>query len=206
MIFYVILLDLRNYLKMNTSLHVDEVIKDINFTSEGFHIGDFEACVFKRCTFRDLELGSSSFEDCEFVDCDLSNSKLSNTALRDVQFNNCKMLGLHFETCNPFLFSVQFTKCQLSVASFYQCILKQSQFRECLLKDVDFVEADLTKAVFSNCDLEGALFDHSILVETDFSSAFHYRLDPEVNTLKKTKFSKEGLHGLLGKYDIKISA
>lgn len=189
---------------MSKLLQVDEIIEDVNFSSKGFPTSTFEACVFKRCTFSDLELGSSTFEECEFVDCNLSNAKLSNTALRDVRFNKCKMLGIHFETCNPFLFSVQFTECQLSVASFYQCILKQCHFKNCILKDVDFVEADLTKSVFANCDLEGALFDQSKLIETDFSSAFHYRLDPESNTLQKTRFSKDGLHGLLGKYDIKI--
>ena len=189
---------------MSSNLQIDQIFSDQNLVSEGFEVGEYEACIFERCIFIGLDLGSTSFEECEFIDCDLSNVKVSNTAFRDVRFNKCKMLGIHFEAANPFLFTLQFTACQLSVSSFYQCVLKQTHFKDCLLKDVDFVEADLTKARFINCDLDGALFDQSILVKSDFSSAINYTINPEKNRLKGAVFSRTGLEGLLGNYGIVV--
>ena len=73
------------------------------------------------------------------------------------------------------------------------------------LQEVDFVEADLSGAVFDNCNLERAAFERSNLEKADFRTAYHYSIDPDLNKLKKTKFSTLGLSGLLDKYDIEIS-
>jgi hypothetical protein len=40
--------------------------------------------------------------------------------------------------------------------------------------------------------------------KADFRSAFNYSINPEINRIKKAKFSLTGLQGLLGKYDIEI--
>jgi hypothetical protein len=42
------------------------------------------------------------------------------------------------------------------------------------------------------------------LEKADFRTAFNYSINPETNRIKKAKFSKEGLNGLLDKYDIEI--
>jgi hypothetical protein len=59
-------------------------------------------------------------------------------------------------------------------------------------------------AVFAECDLSRAVFQAGILEKTDFRSAFNYTIDPELNKLKKAKFSRSGLAGLLEKYNIDI--
>jgi uncharacterized protein YjbI with pentapeptide repeats len=72
------------------------------------------------------------------------------------------------------------------------------------LKNVDFTESDMTKSIFSNADLMNSIFDRTILKEVDFLTAINYSIDPEINIIKKAKFSLHGVPGLLNKYDIKI--
>jgi len=69
---------------------------------------------------------------------------------------------------------------------------------------VDFTETDLSMAVFKNSDLLNTSFMRTNLEKADFRSAFNYSIDPELNKIKKAKFSAEGLSGLLTKYNIDI--
>ena len=68
----------------------------------------------------------------------------------------------------------------------------------------DFTEADLTNSVFDNCDLAGAKFEKTILEKADLRTSHNYSIDPEINKIKKAKFSVHGITGLLDKYDIEI--
>ena len=52
--------------------------------------------------------------------------------------------------------------------------------------------------------LEGAIFERTNLESSDFRTATHFTIDPEKNRLKKAKFSKEGVLGLLKNYDIVV--
>lgn len=72
------------------------------------------------------------------------------------------------------------------------------------MHEVDFTEADLTQAIFDNCDLTDAIFINSNLEKADLSSAYNYSIDPEINKMKKAKFTWPGVVGLLDKYDIDI--
>ena len=144
------------------------------------------------------------FVECEFVNCDMSTVNINMTAFREVQFKGCKMLGLRFETCNEFLFAVSFDSCQLDFTSFYQRNLRNTRFARCGLKEVDFVEADLTNASFTDSDLTRASFEGTTLVMADFRNASNFSIDPDLNKISKTRFSREGLAGLLNKYDISI--
>ncbi|HNX08430.1 MAG TPA: pentapeptide repeat-containing protein, partial [Bacteroidales bacterium] len=63
---------------------------------------------------------------------------------------------------------------------------------------------DLSGAVFDNCNLDRAIFQHTLLEKADFSTAYGYAIDPEVNRLKQARFSSTGLNGLLYKYDLEI--
>ena len=72
------------------------------------------------------------------------------------------------------------------------------------MHEVDFSETDLTEAVLEQCDLLGAIFQNSILEKTDFRTAFNFSFDPELNRMKKAKFSLQGIAGLLHKYQIEI--
>ena len=71
--------------------------------------------------------------------------------------------------------------------------------------EVDFTESDLTGALFKECDLEKAIFQRSILENADLKTSYNFTIDPEKNRLKKAKFSKENIRGLLEKYNIDIT-
>ena len=58
--------------------------------------------------------------------------------------------------------------------------------------------------ILSNSDLTDAIFEQTNLNKADLSQANNYNIDPDNNNIKKTKFSKFGLQGLLAKYDIDI--
>jgi uncharacterized protein YjbI with pentapeptide repeats len=111
---------------------------------------------------------------------------------------------LHFENCDQFLFEVDFDKCILNLSSFYKWKLKKTRFKDSNLSEVDFTEADLTSSLFDNCELAGARFERTILEKADLRTSRNYSIDPELNKIKKAKFSIYGISGLLDKYEIEI--
>lgn len=70
------------------------------------------------------------------------------------------------------------------------------------MQEVDFTEADISEAVFDFCDLERAVFDNSNLEKSDFRTAYNYTINPLNNRMKKARFSRDGLEGLLVGFDI----
>ncbi len=167
-------------------------------------IADYENCVFNSCDLSNMDLAERVFLDCEFISCNISSAKLYKTAFKIVNFKDCKLLGLHFEDCDDFLFEVAFDNCQLNLSSFYKMKMKNTKFKSCNLSEVDFTETNLTNAVFENCELMGAKFEHTSLENADLKTARNYSIDPELNKIKKAKFSIHGIAGLLDKYDIEI--
>lgn len=164
--------------------------------------GEYEKCTFKSCDFANADLSGLTFIDCTFEDCNLSMTLIRNASFKTVKFIGCKLLGLNFGECNDFLFSVNFENCTLNLASFYKLKLRGTKFIHCNLQEVDFTETDLTGADFDHCDLDRALFGRTNLEKTDFRTAYHYSIDPTVNRMKKARFSKDRLAGLLERFDI----
>jgi uncharacterized protein YjbI with pentapeptide repeats len=70
--------------------------------------------------------------------------------------------------------------------------------------DVDFTETDLSNSSFDNCDLQKTVFINTNLEGVDFRTSFNYSIDPELNRIKKARFSMPWIIGLLDKYDIGI--
>lgn len=183
----------------------EQIFKNKDFTKIELVKGEYELCTFIDCNFSNLKLSDYKFIECEFIQSNLSNADVNKTSLQDVHFKSCKMMGLFFERLNPFALSLGFDDCNLSHASFYKLKLKNTVFRDCLLEDVDFIETDLSSVLFDRCDFRRATFGYTNLDSTDFSTSQNYSLDPEKCTIKKTKFSKDGLSGLLHKYDIIVN-
>jgi fluoroquinolone resistance protein len=183
----------------------DKTFTKTDFTTQSLEKGTYENCTFTDCNFSGSTFAGVSFAECTFTGCDLSMVKLPQTALRDVQFKNCKLLGVHFHTCNNFLFTVNFENCMLNLASFYKLGMKKTRFTNCTLHEVDFTETDLSAALFPDCDLAGAVFDQTNLEKTDLSGAYNYAIDPETNRIRKARFALHGLPGLLLKYQVEIS-
>lgn len=182
----------------------DQTYEHFHASDKHFETGEYEACVFSHIDFGGANLTDFNFSGCVFEHCNLSGVRLDGAILRDCQFHHCKMLGLRFETCNTLIFSVSFADCLLDHSSFYKLKLKKMPLQRCSLKEVDFTEADLTEVKFLDCELLDALFDRSHLEKADFTTARHYRIDPNTNNIKKAKFSLDGLPGLLSSYNIEI--
>ncbi len=181
----------------------DEIIEDKVFTQDDL-AREYDNCTFNRCTFTGLDLSSISFSECEMSGCDLSNVSLYSCSLKDVKFKDSKLMGLHFEDCNPLLLEVSFHTCDLRFSSLYQLKLKGTAFVDCKLESVDFSEADLSKVKFDNCQMLNATFNRTICKETDFRTAIAYQIDPAENTLTKARFGSQNLEGLLAHLPIRI--
>jgi fluoroquinolone resistance protein len=189
---------------MEKILIEEKKFEQIDFTKMPLAAGDYENCSFINSNFSDVNLSGFNFTECEFNGCNLSMAKLGKTGLRDIYFKDCKMLGLHFEHCKELLFAVNFDHCILNLSCFYNMKLKKTNFKHCSLQEVDFSGADLTAAFLPECDFAGAVFDNTILESADFRTAYHYIINPEINRMKKAKFSAAGIAGLLNKYGIEI--
>lgn len=189
---------------MERSLTESKSFVKVNFTENPLPEGEYEDCAFDHCDFSGTDLSGSRFTECIFRDCNFSTARLAQTVLRDVQFENCKLLGLHFDQCDHFLFSASFRHCNMRLCSFYQVKMKKTRFTDCDLQETDFTEADLSWAIFENCDMALARFENTVLEKADFRTARNYSIDPEGNRIKKAKFSYPGVQGLLDKYDIEI--
>jgi fluoroquinolone resistance protein len=181
--------------------------EDKNFTGKqfakhGLPVGEYEGCTFADCDFSGADLSSVQFFACRLERCNLSNALMKQTVLREVNFVHCKLTGIRFDDCNPFLFSPTFEDCVLQYASFYQLKMKQCRFVRCNAAEVDFTEADLTEAVFDATNLTQAVFEQTNLQKADLRTAFNYRINPSTNRVQKAKFAWPQLKGLLGELGI----
>jgi fluoroquinolone resistance protein len=167
-------------------------------------LAEYEGVEFHHCDFSDCDLSEIQWIDCAFYSCNLSMAPLQNTSFQNVQFMDCKMMGLHFEDTNDFIFEVNFKNCNLNFSCFFQRNLKGVLFENCSLHEVDFTQSDLSLASFNNSDLHLATFKNCILEKTDFRSALNYQMDLSLNKVKKAKFSRENLTGLLVHFDLVI--
>ncbi len=175
-----------------------------DFASISDGSGDFEDCEFHGCDFSEAELAGSCFTDCLFDSCNLSSASLKSASLKNVRFLNCKVLGVDFEKCNPFLFSVSFENCILDFSIFGKLRVRETTFKGCSLREADFRQTDLTGSSFDGCDLRNALFVRTVLEKVDFRTASNFAFAPEANRVKKARFSVPAVFGLLLHHDIDI--
>lgn len=182
----------------------DQVFTKEDFTQNPLPVAEYDNCTFTGCDFNGADINGIVFTQCKFEGCNLSNAKTRGTAFKEVVFIDCKLLGVQFSACEQFLFAAGFQGCYMQLASFYKMKLKGTRFISCPLGEADFTDADLTSASFKECDLRNAIFENTILEKADLRTATNFAIDPEGNRIKKAKFSKEGLPGLLHKYNIDI--
>ena len=93
---------------MENLINIQKTFEKVVVLNGRINHREFEDCIFKQCDFSNSDFSNNVFMDCVFMDCNLSNLKLMNTSLKTVVFQNCKLIGLPFHTCNDFLFSVEF--------------------------------------------------------------------------------------------------
>ena len=189
---------------MSYPIFEEQIFEKLDFSAKALPTAEYEGCEFNFCNLSTTDLSNCQFTDCIFISCNLSTAKLNNTAIRDVQFKDCKLLGLRFDDCNDFLFAAKFTNCNLHLSSFYKRKMRQAKFSNCDLHETDFSMAELIQSTFDQCNLAGAVFDATNLEKADFRTSFNFTINPVTNRIKKARFSKDGLEGLLTHLDIII--
>ena len=183
---------------------LDQVFENKNFSDQKLPSREYDNCTFMNCNFSNTDMSVVTFLECKFDTCNFNKTMLKEASFQEVTFIDCKMLGTDFSICNNFLFAVEFNRCNLDYASFYNFTIKKTVFKDCSMKDVDFTETILTGSRLDNCDLTGAIFERTIAEKVDFRTAKNFVIDPEINNLKKARFTISGLVRLLTKYDLEV--
>lgn len=165
---------------------------------------EYSRCTFSGCDLSGMKLTGIIFSECEFRGCNLAMTNISGSSFRSVTFTGCKLTGVRFGETDPLLFTASFTDCILDRASFHRLKIKKTVFIKCSMKECDLSQADCSGATFDLCDMERTVFDRTNLERADLRTAFHYRIEPDINRLTKARFSVDGIAGLLDKYDIII--
>lgn len=186
-------------------LHEGKTFTGIDYSAKKLSNREFVHCVFENCNFSNSDLSGNDFMDCRFSSCNFAMAKLKNSGLSNAVFFGCKIIGVDFSECNPFLFSFNFENCVLDYCCFVNTKVKATHFLNTSMKQVDFEGTDLTGAVFKDCDLSDAAFINCNLERADFTAARYFSIDPNVNKMKNAKFSYRELSGLLNKYQLNIS-
>lgn len=183
---------------------MEQTITAAELSTFSFQEGEVESYRFEQCDLSGMDLSYVVFVECIFVGCNLSNAKVSGAAFRECRFEHCKMIGVKFDECVPFLQPPAFNDSDLKLCSFTSMKLASIHFNRCQLQECDFTQAVLTSAVFSQCDLAGAIFDATDLRKADLQHSFNYSIDCERNSVKQLHVSRDGLPGLLLKYNLLI--
>lgn len=166
--------------------------------------GRYTECRFININFTNSDLSKRTFIDCVFQECDMSLLQLKDCGMQNAQFTQCRLMGVRFDQCKPFLLKFTFDNCLLDLASFAGLKIPETQFNNSSLRETDFSKTDLSGSLFRNCNLERAVFSGTNLQSTDLTSAFNLTIDPEVNNIRKAKFTIQSLPGLLTRYNIEI--
>ncbi len=176
---------------------------NIDFTHFSLDV-EYYRCTFKNCNFAGMHIGKVLFEQCRFEHCNLSLLMASNTSWQEVYFCECKMTGTNLAASNGFSLSLSFEGCILSYAIFQDLKLQGTHFNRCILHEAEFSGANLSGAVFQECDFSRAMFQHTNLEGADFATAQNYSINPNLNRLRKARFSRYGLEGLLDNFGIEV--
>jgi uncharacterized protein YjbI with pentapeptide repeats len=148
----------------------------------------FDNCTFVKCNFLKAVIYKCKFTECRFVNCDLSLAVLKASTFNDVSFENCKLIGISWSSCDE-PFDVTFSSCNLSQNSFHLMDLRQIKFIDSLIKDSGFEECNMEKSLFDNCDLQLSSFIKNNLKKANFVTSKNYLIDPKQNDLTKAQFS-----------------
>lgn len=183
---------------------IEEQFYGTAFGTTAISYKDYERCTFADCDFSACDFTGVAFIDCTFTRCNFNEAKINYVGLRNVFFDGCNFTGVNFAMVDALLMAIEFKGCKLDYTKFYTLKLKGTVFTGCSLIAADFMSADLTEAVFDDCNLHKAVFHDTVALRADFTTSYNYAMDPERNKLRRARFSKEGLKGLLEKHEIVV--
>jgi fluoroquinolone resistance protein len=157
----------------------------------------FSRVIFESCDLSQSLLMQAKLIGCKFLGCNLSLIKLDGSRLQEVEFEDCKLVGVNFSKVDPLFFSVKFKNCLIDLANFSDLQLKGTSFLNCLIREAHFSHTNLAETVFTGSDLAGTTFHNCNLSKAVFTDALNYSIDPTTNVLKRARFSSPGVLSLL---------
>jgi len=170
---------------------------------------EFYTCSFTKCSFRETVFTNCKFRDCIFINCDLNLAKVPDSLFQTTIFKSTQLIGINWAAAKwpkaTFLKPFEFQECVLNYSTFIGLKLKGLILRKCVAKDVDFSEADLAQADCRDTDFSQSRFVETDLTAADFTHAYGYQINPNLVTLKGTKFSLPEAMALLYGLDIEIT-
>ncbi|MDX2480524.1 MAG: pentapeptide repeat-containing protein [Desulfuromusa sp.] len=162
--------------------------KNKKLKDEEFIDLEFWDCKFIKCNFTGTIFEKCRFEDCVFIECNMSLVKPKYCSFVDVDFKNCKAIGINWaEAATPI--HINFYSCTINSSSFFGLNISQIIMNDCSAKEVDFTEANLTRGNFNATNFLNSRFSKTNLTQSDFRNSINYDINPECNQLKKTRFS-----------------
>ncbi len=184
-----------------SDFEADEFV-DQNWSALELGSKSFRDCTFRNLAASEVDLRGTLFEDCRFEGSDLTMAKVQQASFRDVEFDSCKLMGIDWSDVRGLTFSVSFTNCVLSHSSFINQRMRKTKFIRCKAHETNFAGVDLTGSDFTGTDLEGARFVGTNLTEADLSEATNYKINPDDNVLRKTRYSLEAALALASRLGV----
>jgi fluoroquinolone resistance protein len=168
---------------------------------------EFSACTFIKCSFNETVFQDCRFRDCTFKGCDLSLVSLKGCSFTNTRFEDSQLISINWTettwaTGKTIFKPVDFWGCVINYSTFMGLDLKKVTLSKCIARDVSFEEANLTQADCRFTDFLNSRFIRTDLTEADFTGAKNYTIAPNLNTLKKTRFSLPEAMSLLYNLDI----
>jgi fluoroquinolone resistance protein len=180
--------------------------KNQDYTDAVLNFKEINEVTFTRCNFSNVQFNECHFRECRFVDCNLSMVTVPSSRFTETTFERCQMVGINWTEAmwekGGFFRLIDFEDCTLNYSTFFGLKLQKIKLVKCGAREVDFGETDFTGAVFTETDFAGSIFMHTNLTQADFTNARNYIINPQHNTLKKTKFSLPEAMNLLHGLDI----
>jgi len=195
----------------------DDYYEDQNFRGLEMDGGEvhgitFVNCTFLSCAFAEATFKACRFQGCTFKKCDLSLVKLDDSSFSGSTFEDSRLIGVNWvhldwgkSDFQPLSNPMCFNGCVLNYGTFMGLTLEKVVILRCTVWDVDFSDASLCKADCRFSDFTNSRFRHTDLSEADLRGASNYFIQPQHNTLKKTRFSLPEAMSLLYNLDIEIS-
>ena len=178
----------------NHAEYYDSQFEKLNLTESAFNDVVFEDCEFIECDFSQAAFTHCKFSHCTFERCNLSLLDVSATKLFELDFIDCKLLGIDWVKATWAFyhrdFNLSFVRCVLNDSSFFGLTLHELVLDACTVHNVDFREGDYTDSAMTDCDFRHSLFMHTNLQSVDFTDSFNYVIDVLENNVKKATFSR----------------
>ncbi|MDG2392750.1 MAG: pentapeptide repeat-containing protein [Thalassotalea sp.] len=167
---------------------------EMNYFQEKISGKEFDGCHFQSCDFSEATFLNCEFSECKFTDCNLSIVNVNNSKFLDVDFIDCKVIGINWVKADWHGLALgsplTFKKCMMNSSSFYGLSLEKTVIKDCRAHDVDFGEANFSGASFSGSDLTNSIFHKTNLTGANFNGAENYDINIKNNVIKNAKFCR----------------